>query len=154
MRNLYAALMIMAFLILGGCSSLPAQNPNDPAIVQAKAFTPAPKGKGYVYLFRDYWLARQHSYVVYLGDETPVDIYNKSFFLLKLEAGTSYKLASESEFGNEEVVLNIESGKTYYVRHTPRLGVLFGQSDLDLLTKPDDIKDAQESIMVSRMNNP
>ncbi|MGN5048666.1 DUF2846 domain-containing protein [Aeromonas sp. 23P] len=154
MRKLFTVFMAMTFLMLGGCSSLPEQNPNDPAIVQAKSFSPAPEGKAHVYIYRDSWLNRLHPMDVYLNDKILGDSYNKSFFLLNLDAGKSYKLGSESEFGNNELVLNAESGKTYYVRHYTRLGIVFPQSDLKLLTEPKEIEDAQKSITESHMNTP
>lgn len=153
MRKLYAVLMAMTFLTLFGCSSLPEQNPNDPVIVQAKSFAPAPEGKGYVYLYRDNWLNRMHAMEVYLQDKKPADIYNKSFFLLRLDAGKTYTLASESEFGNNELEIKVESGKTYYVRHNPRFGVILPQSYLELISDPKGIEEAQSSIIESRMNN-
>ena len=154
MRNIFAAFMAMTFLMLGGCVALPEQNPKDPAIVQAKSFSPAPEGKAHVYIFRDSWLNRLHPMEVYLNDKSLGDSYNKSFFLLNLDAGKSYKLGSESEFGNNELELKAESGKTYYVRHYTRIGVVFPQSDLKLLTDQKEIDNAQKSITEARMNNP
>lgn len=154
MRKLIAVTLAMCALMLGGCTSLPPQNNSDPTIVEAKAFSPAPEGKGYVYVYRDSWFARLIPMEVYLDSKSLGDSYNKSFFLLKLDAGKTYKLATDSEFGNNEVDLNIESGKTYYIRHYARMGVVLTQADFEFITKPDDIKSAQDSIKDARMNLP
>ncbi|MGY3960765.1 DUF2846 domain-containing protein [Aeromonas popoffii] len=153
MRKLIAMVAMCVFM-LSGCSSVPSQQGN-PAVEQAKAFIPAPEGKGYVYVFRDGWFARLLSKEIYLDDKSLGDSDNKTFFLLKLDAGKHYKLGADSEFGNNEVDVTVESGKTYYFRHYTRMGIMFGtQADFDAITSPDDIADAQESIKVSRMNNP
>lgn len=160
MRKLHAVLMAITFLILGGCSSLPEQNQNDPAIVQAKSFIPAPEGKGYVYLFRDNFFGQNTYLDTYLNDKRLVGFYeysntlNKSFYLLKLDAGKSYKLGTVSTQGKNEMGLKVESGKTYYVRLNPLRGTTPSQSDLLVLTEQKDIEDAQKSISESLMNNP
>lgn len=163
MRKFYAMLITMTFLALGGCSSIPEQNPNDPTIVQAKSFAPAPDGKGYVYLFRDTsfgggeWLNTymndKRLFSFYGGDAMYNNTLNKSFFLLKLDAGKSYKFGTYSN-GMNEMELKVESGKTYYIRLDPLRGALLSKSDLVVLTEQKDIEDAKKSIIKSIMNNP
>jgi len=79
---------------------------------------------------------------------------NKHFYLLKLDAGKNYTFETESEFSNNSISLNTESGKTYYIYHYLRMGLLFSQSDFELVTDPDDIEDAQVLIKKSEMSLP
>lgn len=79
---------------------------------------------------------------------------NKHFYLLKLDAGKNYTFETESEFSNNSISLNTESGKTYYIYHYIRMGLLFSQSDFELVTDPGDIEDAQELIKKSEMSLP
>lgn len=154
----YAVIMAMTFLIMGGCSSVPEQDPSTPSIIQAKSFSPAPEGKGFVYLFRDTY---GDDYLkTYVNDKPLVgfDKYNntlnKSFFFLKLDSGRTYKLGTISHLGKNEMGLTVESGKTYYVCLNPNRGILPSQRDLVILTEQKEIEDAQKSILESIMNNP
>lgn len=151
MRKLIATLFLtVCAMMLGGCASIPTVT--DQAVVnEAKSFAAPEAGKANVYVYRHGWLARNDKFDLFLDQKQFGQSENKHFFLLKLDAGKTYTLGTESEFSNNELVINAEEGKTYYVLHYVRMGIMFSQSDFELQTEPDDIADAQELIKKSDM---
>ena len=154
MRNTFVMIFLaLCAMMLGGCSSVPTVT--DEAVVnEAKSFSPPAEGKAHVYIYRHGWLARNSNMDLFIDKKFLGESENKHFYLLKLDAGKNYTFETESEFSNNSISLNTESGKTYYIYHYLRMGLLFSQSDFELVTDPDDIEDAQVLIKKSEMSLP
>lgn len=149
MKKIMFAVIAVFALMLSGCATVPVQQ--DAALVeQAKSFSPAPQDQAFVYVYRDDWKAKLAAMKVYLDDKPVGATVNKTFLLMKVKPG-KHVLSVDSEFSKNNLDLIAEGGKTYYVEHYMRIGVLFNQSDLEVTTEADKIADAQASIRASEM---
>lgn len=153
MRKLFGMMVVFFAMALGGCAALPSQTGN-PLVESAKAFGAPPEGKAHLYVYRDSWVSRLHGFDLSLDGKPLGVLQNKTFFLVTLDVGKHYKLETESEFGSNILDVAAESGKTYYVEHYPRIGLLLGQADFNLLSEPNDIAKAQASIKDGYMQLP
>lgn len=154
MRNTCVMIFLaLCAMMLGGCSSVPTVT--DEAVVnEAKSFSPPAEGKAHVYIYRDGWLGRRINIDLFLDGNPLGESENLHFYLLKVDAGKTVHLETNSEFGNNKIDIETENGKIYYVRHYTRFGLIWGQADFEMKTEPKDIEDAQESIKNSEMSVP
>ncbi|MEW7866570.1 DUF2846 domain-containing protein [Aeromonas diversa] len=152
-NKLFMVILALFAVMLGGCASVPTVT--DQAVVnEAKSFSSPAKGKAHVYVFRDGWFGRRINMDLFLDGQPLGESENKHFYLIKVDAGETVHLETDSEFGNNKLNIKAEDGKVYYVRHYIRLGILFTQADFEMMTESEDIQKAQESISDSDMAVP
>lgn len=57
-----------------------------------------------------------------------------TYFYKEVQPG-EHKVSTESEFGNNDLMIKIESGKNYYVRQYIKMGAFVGGSNLELVSE-------------------
>ena len=127
--KLIAAAAVVA-LALSGCASVPMATEAEDAA--AKSFAPPPADKAGLYIYRNPSLGGALKKTVYIDGEAIGETGPKTYFYTLVEPGER-KLSTESEFGENGLVLQAEAGKNHYVRQAIKLGVLVGGAKLELM---------------------
>ncbi|MEO0616284.1 MAG: DUF2846 domain-containing protein [Pseudomonadota bacterium] len=127
--KLIAAAGVIA-LALSGCASVPMATEAEDAA--AKTFAPPPADKAGLYIYRNSSLGGALKKTVYVDGEVIGETGPKTYFYTLVEPGER-KLSTESEFGENDLVLQAEAGKNHYVRQYIKLGVIVGGANLELV---------------------
>jgi Protein of unknown function (DUF2846) len=127
-------ILILALAVLAGCASVPMATKEQDA--SAKAFSiPAPDKAG-LYIYRDSFVGQALRKVVSIDGKVVGTTANKTYFFLELAPG-SHTLTTESEFGDNSLVLQASGGTNYYVRQYIKMGVFVGGSALEMVSEED-----------------
>ncbi len=74
-------------------------------------------------------------------------------YFYKLVSPGEHKLSTESEFGNNDLVLNTETGKNYFIRQYIKMGLFVGGANLELVSEPDGKKGVLECKLALQAND-
>lgn len=122
-QMLRALLLGTVVLVLGGCVG--AQ------VMKDKPTPQATTDKGMVYFFREsHFAGGAVVYDVNDGDQTVGTLQSGTYFYYPATPGT-HTFTAKTEASNG-LTLDIEAGKTYYVRGSISMGVLVGHPKLEL----------------------
>ncbi len=129
MRSTLAGLTV-AFALLAGCASVPTATVEEDSA--RKRFDPPPEQMAGIYIYRNsnFGAALKKSVTVNgraLGQTAPM-----TYFYTVVPPG-EHTLATESEFGDNSLVLDAEAGKNYFVRQYIKMGVFVGGSKLEMV---------------------
>lgn len=124
---------ITASFLVTGCASVNMASKDDSAKAKQFAAPAAPNAGLYVYrnsfvgkaLKKDIWIDGKC-----LGESAP-DV----FFYTEVDGGKNIKVSTESEFSPNDLILNIESGKNYFVRQYIKMGVLVGGAGVEQISE-------------------
>lgn len=123
----FRSFMIAATLTaLAGCASVPmAPKEKDAA---SKTFQ-APSRMAGIYIYRDTIMGQGVKKLVSIDGAVIGATVNKVYFHREITPG-EHTLATESEFGDNELQINVQAGKNYYFEQTMKPGLLRGGSNL------------------------
>ncbi|WP_289303021.1 DUF2846 domain-containing protein, partial [Methylophaga sp. UBA3996] len=71
-----------------------------------------------------------------LGETAP-----DMFFYKEVKGDEQHKIATESEFSPNDLLLNTETGKNYFIRQYMKIGVFVGGAGVDLVDEEKGKKD-------------
>ena len=130
MRN-HLLLIALVMFLFAGCASVPMASKADSD--SAKEFNPPAIGKSGLYIYRgggpgtalkkDIWVDG-----VCIGESAP-----KVFFYTEVEGDKEHKIATESEFSPNELLIKVKSGLNYFIRQYIKLGVFVGGANLEVV---------------------
>ncbi|MCL2919389.1 DUF2846 domain-containing protein [Shewanella litorisediminis] len=119
-----------AIAILAGCATVPmADKSRDAAL---KEFQKPTKNFAGLYIYRDTFAGQALKKSVYINGKLIGETANKTFFYQELTPGT-HVISTESEFSENELSINVESGKNYFVEQYLKMGVFVGGAGLKLV---------------------
>ena len=70
-----------------------------------------------------------------------------SFLVEKIEPG-EHVISTESEFGNNEILINTEANKNYFVRQNIKFGVFVGGSSIDEVSAEKGMEDVKKCELI------
>ncbi|MDN7134566.1 DUF2846 domain-containing protein [Pseudidiomarina terrestris] len=124
-----SALGIVA-LTLSGCASVPLESAENSAA--AKAFDAPTGNNAGLYIYRDTNFGGTLKKSVWVNDKCVGETGPKTFFYLEVEGDREHTLSTESEFSPNDLVLETESGKNYFIRQYIKFGVFVGGANLEV----------------------
>ncbi len=134
--NLFKTLFSMACLILvTGCASVPMESAESNQ--KAKTFAAPAEGKSGLYVYRDSFVGKALKKDVYLDGDCIGETADKVFFYKQVDGNRSYKISTESEFSPNDLVLDINAGKNYFVRQYIKMGVFVGGAGLESVSEEE-----------------
>ena len=116
--------------VMTGCASVPMASEADD--IAAKTFAPPPADKAGVYIYRNSNFGSALKKTVFIDGEPIGETGPMTYFYTLLEPG-EHQIATQSEFGENDIVMNAEAGKNHYVRQYIKMGVIVGGSGLELV---------------------
>lgn len=134
MLKFISGLVVAASMLVTGCASVPmASKDKDDTL---KSFANPPKDKSGVYIYRDTFGGQALKKSLSI-DGTPIgETANKVYFYKEIAPGT-HKLSTESEFSDNQIDLQTEGGKNYFVEQYIKLGVFVGGANLKVVTESE-----------------
>lgn len=131
---MYKKLAAFGFLaaLLQGCASVPMEA--DQASSNAKKFDKPPVGSANLYIYRATKVGQGLKKDIWLNGDCVGQTANNIFFLKEISGdGAEHKLATESEFSPNYLLLKADSGKNYFIEQYIKMGVFVGGANLRLV---------------------
>ncbi len=143
-KKLMMGAAALSIAILTGCASVPMEsNDKDQAL---KAFPKPPQDQAGLYIFRDSSMGPALKKTLKINGEVIGETATKTYFYRLISPGP-HMLATESEFSDNTLELNAESGKNHYVRQAIKLGVFVGGAKLEEVSEAE----GREGVLSSKL---
>jgi hypothetical protein len=127
LNTLKLSVASLAFILLAGCASVPMESTDKDR--ELKAFPAPAADQAGLYIYRDSFLGKLLKKSLYLDGKLLAETANRTYIYTPLSPG-KHTLETESEFGNNALILNAEAGKNHYVRQRLRIGVFVAGASL------------------------
>lgn len=127
LRKMGISAAMVSVVLLSGCASVPMA-PKDMDMARKAFAVPASQSAG-LYIYRDSMLGAALKKTLYLDGQVIGETASKTYFYKEVAPG-KHTISTESEFGNNDVSLDTEAGKNYYVNQQIKMGVVTGGAKL------------------------
>jgi hypothetical protein len=134
LKKMIMFLILVLLVNLTGCASVPMAPTADDQL--RKQFSAPTEGKAGLYIFRDSVFGSALTKVIYIDDQIIGATAPNTYFYKEISPG-QHKLTTQSEFGNNDLSINTNSGINYYVRHYIKMGVFIGGANLEQVSEED-----------------
>lgn len=132
LKNTLIALSMAGLSILSGCATVPlAPAEEDTA---RKTFSAPPQGSTGLYIYGNSTFGGALKKSVYIDGELIGESAPLTYFYREISPG-EHRLSTESEFGENDLLINTEAGQNYFVRQYIKMGVFVGGANLELVTE-------------------
>lgn len=127
--------MAAAIALLSGCASVPM---SDKGMVEiAKTFPTPEAGTAGVYVFRNSFVGKALKKDIWIDGECLGESADKVFFYTTVPGDREHTFSTESEFSPNDLKVQTESGRNYFIRQSIRMGVFVGGAKLDVVPEAD-----------------
>ena len=142
LHNLHVLILAASLVALGGCASVPMATHEQDA--ESKTFPVPPADKAGVYVYRNSFLGKSLKKTVSVDGISIGKLANETYFY-KIIAPGKHTLSTESEFGDNSIVFQADSGKNYFARQYMKMGVLIGGSGIEMVSEDQGKKEVLDS---------
>ncbi len=125
------AVVVCTSFLFAGCASIPMESTERSD--KAKEFIPPSNGNAALYIYRSGSLGGALKKDVWVDGKCIGETAPNIFFYEEVKGGMEHKVSTESEFSPNDLVVNTESGKNYFVRQYMKFGVFVGGAGLELV---------------------
>jgi len=126
----FAALLVLsASVLMTGCASVNMATKEEST--QAKAFTPPAGNNAGIYVYRNSFVGQALKKDIWIDGKCVGESAPDVFFYTQVEGGKPHKVSTESEFSPNDLQLNTEAGKNYFVRQYIKVGVFVGGAGVE-----------------------
>ena len=125
---------VISISLLSGCASVPMASAEQDAA--AKQFSQPPAGKAGLYVVRNTFVGQALKKTVSLDGKEIGETANKVFFYKQITPG-SHTLSTESEFSDNSITFQADSGKNYFAEQYIKMGVFVGGAGLVMLSEEE-----------------
>jgi hypothetical protein len=139
MKKLLLATVITA-AFLSGCSSVPMESIESSKAAQDFSQPSADSSVIYVYR-KDAMAGASLKKDVLIDDECIGETATGVFFYQEVAGNKEHKISTESEFSANDLIINTESGKLYFVEQYIKMGLLVGGAGLKEIDKEVGMKE-------------
>ncbi|MCG9697618.1 DUF2846 domain-containing protein [Shewanella sp. Isolate11] len=145
LKILASALMIS---ILSGCASVPLEDSKTSN--KAKEFKVPTNDKSGLYIYRSGGFGGALKKDIWVDGECIGESAPNVFFYVELLGDKDYKVSTESEFSPNDLIVQIESGKNYFVRQYMKFGAFVGGAGLELIDEEKGKKEVSKLKMAKQ----
>lgn len=141
-KELLLACLVIGASLLTGCATVGME----PASVDAerKTFAPPPADMSAVYIYRDSAVGAALKKDVRIDGRTIGESGHKTYFYQLLTPG-EHTIATESEFGDNSLVLNAQAGQNHFVQQYIKFGAFVGGANLRIVSEAVGKRGVQET---------
>lgn len=122
----------MSFLVTG-CASVNMASKDDSA--KAKQFNPPSANNAGLYVYRNSFVGKALKKDIWVDGKCLGESAPDVFFYTEVEGGKSLKISTESEFSPNDLNLNVDSGKNYFLRQYIKMGVFVGGAGVEQVSE-------------------
>ncbi|HUH59549.1 MAG TPA: DUF2846 domain-containing protein [Candidimonas sp.] len=138
-QNIRSLLKLMAaaacVVIVTGCAGVPMAPADSNS--KAKSFAPPGEGKSGLYIYRDSFVGKALKKDIYVDGKCLGETADRVFFYTQVGGDQSHKISTESEFGSNDLLLNTDTGKNYFVRQFIKMGVFVGGAGVENVSEDE-----------------
>jgi uncharacterized protein YlaN (UPF0358 family) len=142
-----ASVVLVSFLF-SGCASVPMETAEMSDM--AKKFNPPTDKNAALYIYRSGSLGGALKKDVWVDGKCIGETAPNVFFYEEVEGGAEHKISTESEFSPNDLLVNTESGKNYFVQQYIKIGVFVGGSGLELVEEEKGKKAVEQLEMAKK----
>lgn len=136
--------MLLFLSYLTGCASVPLAPAEDDEL--RKRFAPPPRGAAGLYIYRNSSFGGALKKSVYINGKLIGETAPKTYFYKAVKPG-NYKITTESEFGDNDLLMKAKRGKNYFIRQSIKMGVFVGGAKLTLMSE----EEGREGVLECRL---
>lgn len=125
------ALLVGSSVLFVGCASVPLESPEKSEAL--KKFGPPSSGNAALYIYRSGSFGGALKKDVWIDGKCIGETGPNVFFHEEVKGGMEHKLSTESEFSPNDLLVNTEAGRNYFVRQFIKFGVFVGGAGLELV---------------------
>lgn len=144
-RILAVALTSMGFI---GCASVPMES--DAIAAKAKSFASPSEGNSGLYIYRSSGLGTALKKDIWVDNKCIGETAPNVFFYEEVTGNAEHKVSTESEFSPNELLINTESGKNYFIKQYLKPGVFVGGANLELVNETEGKEDISDLGMAKK----
>ncbi|MGY5452789.1 DUF2846 domain-containing protein [Agarivorans sp. MS3-6] len=146
-NSLLAAAITVVFL--SGCSSVPMESSEKNQA--ALSFSQPAEDTAVIYVYRRNTMAGAAlKKDVLIDDQCIGETAPGIFFYHEVAANTEHKISTESEFSPNDLLLDTEGGKSYFVEQYIKFGVLVGGAGLEQVDEETGKKEVSKLKLASK----
>ena len=128
LQNPALGLIVVLFALLSGCASVPMADLEEDA--SRKEFSAPADGKAGLYIYRNSSFGGAVKKNIYVDQEFIGQTAPMVYHYVELSEG-EHIVTTESEFGNNDILLKAEAGVNYFVRAFMKMGLMVAGADLE-----------------------
>jgi protein involved in sex pheromone biosynthesis len=136
------ALAVTSSLYLTGCASVPMATPDEDA--QRKTFAAPSDDKAGLYIYRNSIIGGALKKTISIDGKVIGESAAKTYFYKELTPG-SHDVATESEFSDNKLTIQLKKGINYFVRQYIKMGAFVGGAGVEQVTEEVGKKGVLES---------
>lgn len=125
------AIVAVTSILFGGCASVPMESPEKSE--QAKRFVSPSTGNAALYIYRSGSFGGALKKDVWVDGKCIGETAPNTFFREEVTGGSEHRVSTESEFSPNDLTINAEAGKTYFVQQYIKIGLVVGGANLRLV---------------------
>ncbi|MAX53234.1 MAG: hypothetical protein CMH22_14755 [Methylophaga sp.] len=139
MKKILFAAVLVAVTFLSGCASVPMESKENSEL--AKQFKSPSEGNSGLYVYRSGSFGGALKKDVWVDGDCLGETAPDMFFYKEVKGDEQHKIATESEFSPNDLLLNTETGKNYFIRQYMKIGVFVGGAGVELVDEEKGKKD-------------
>lgn len=129
--KLLPILVIATSVLVTGCASV-NMAPKEESI-KAKQFAPPAANNAGLYIYRNSFVGKALKKDIWIDGKCLGESAPDVFFYTQVEGGKNIKVSTESEFSPNDLMVQVDSGKNYYVRQYMKIGAFVGGAGVELI---------------------
>ena len=133
--------VVVSVLLLGGCATVPMASIEDDKA--RKEYSAPSEGTSGLYIYRNMSFGGALKKALYIDGELIGETAPMTYFYKQVRPG-DHNLSTESEFSENDLILQIESGKNYFIRQYIKFGVFVGGANLEVVPEEEGRKGVLE----------
>jgi hypothetical protein len=141
---------IAASFLVTGCASVSMATKEESA--KAKQFNSPGASNAGLYVYRNSFVGKALKKDIWIDGKCLGESAPDVFFYTEVEGGKSLKISTESEFSPNDLNLNVDSGKNYFVRQYIKMGAFVGGAGVEQVSEPQGKTDVAQLEMAKPGN--
>lgn len=115
--------------------------------LKAKTFAAPEEGQSGLFIYRDSFVGKALKKDIYVDGKCLGETADRVFFYTQVMGNQSHKISTESEFSANDLLLDTEAGKNYYVRQYIKMGVFVGGAGLEKVSEDEGQRVISKSVV-------
>ncbi|MGW8313326.1 MAG: DUF2846 domain-containing protein [Desulfuromonadales bacterium] len=141
-KKSFICIVLVMFVLISGCATVPMESKEQTSM--AKMFMPPSEGNAGLYIYRSGSFGGALKKDVWVDGKCIGETAPNTFFYEEVTGNQEHKISTESEFSPNDLLVNTEGGKNYFVRQYIKFGVFVGGAGLELVDEEKGKKEVQE----------
>lgn len=139
---------VMAALFLSGCASVPMET-EEQSDAAKKFSSPSSENAG-LYIYRSGSFGGALKKDVWVNGKCVGETAPNIFFYKEVQGNKEHKVSTESEFSPNDLLVNTEGGKNYFIQQYIKMGAFVGGAGLKLVDEENGKNAVQQLKMAKK----